>query len=101
MINRQNITRVVHCQRDGYDVYIGRGSKWGNPFVMGTHGTRSEVIDKYREWIESNPELMKSLDEIEGKVLGCWCKPHPCHGDVLVALIEKRIQQRRMDEIFK
>jgi len=83
-------TKVVHCKKDSYDIYIGRPSKWGNPFREGKDGTRKEVIDKYRKYILSNKELMDSLDELEGKVLGCWCKPKACHGDVLVELIEKK-----------
>lgn len=43
--------RVVHCKKEPYDVYIGRPSKWGNPFVIGKDGTREEVIAKYAEWI--------------------------------------------------
>ena len=91
-------TRVVHCKKEPYDVYIGRPSKWGNPF---THikdrktkaefvvETRKESIDRYREWILNQPELLKSLPELKCKVLGCWCKPKSCHGDILVELIEK------------
>ena len=40
--------RVVHCKRENYDIYIGRGSKWGNPFVIGKDGSREEVVEKYR-----------------------------------------------------
>ncbi len=77
---------VVHCKRAPYDVYIGRPSKWGNPFAIGKDGTRSEVIDKYRTWIVTQPHLMASLPELKGKILGCWCAPQPCHGDVLSQL---------------
>jgi len=81
--------RVVHCKRDAYDVYIGRGSKWGNPFKIGIDGNREEVIEKYRQWILGEPRLLDSLCELEGKVLGCWCSPKPCHGDVLIELMEE------------
>jgi len=81
-------TRVVHCKKEKYDVYIGRPSKWGNPFKIGEHGDRKTVIEKYRLWILSNKKLFNDLDELDGKVLGCWCKPEPCHGDVLVELLE-------------
>jgi hypothetical protein len=67
-------------------VYIGRPSKWGNPFVIGRDGTRNEVIAKYRAWIVSQPELMNALDELRGHDLVCWCAPLACHGDVLVEL---------------
>lgn len=80
-------------------VYIGRGSPWGNPFthlpLAGTKAayqvaTREEAIEKYREWILKQPALLKRLGELKGKVLGCYCKPQSCHGDVLVELIEER-----------
>lgn len=81
-------TRVVH-RRDRYDVYIGRPSKWGNPFVIGRDGTRAEVVSRYEYWIRGNPALMKDLRELSGKVLGCYCKPLECHGDVLVRLVRE------------
>jgi len=81
-------TRVVHCKRESYDVYIGRPSKWGNPFSIGRDGTREDVIEKYLEYILCNDKLMAALPELKGKVLGCWCKPLPCHGDILVELCE-------------
>ena len=83
------MTTIVHQSRAPFDVYIGRPSKWGNPFEVGKDGTRSEVIEKYRKWILTQPELLSHLDELKGKVLGCWCSPLPCHGDVLVELIDK------------
>lgn len=75
--------KVVHCKKEPYDVYIGRPSKWGNPFVIGRDGTRTEVIEKYRQWV-----VVQDYDfnELRGKTLGCWCSPAPCHGDVLVEL---------------
>jgi hypothetical protein len=79
---------VVHCRVMPYDVYIGRPSKWGNPFVIGRDGTRDEVIAKYRAWVVTQPDLMASLGELKGKTLGCWCGPAACHGDVLVELAE-------------
>ena len=81
-------TRIVHCKKESYDIYIGRPSKWGNPFQIGKDGTRDEVIEKFRDWILTQPKLLKDLHEIKGKTLGCWCKPKSCHGDVLVELIE-------------
>lgn len=82
--------RVVNVGRDKFDVYIGRGSKWGNRFVIGRDGNRDDVIKKYREWIMKNDELMKCLIELKDKVLGCYCKPLACHGDVLVELCEEK-----------
>jgi hypothetical protein len=81
------MTRVVHCKREPYDVYIGRPSKWGNPFKSGRDGTLEEVLEKYGQHILSRPDLLAALHELEGKTLGCWCKPKPCHGDVLIELL--------------
>lgn len=79
---------VVHCKKDIYDIYIGRPSKWGNPYIIGVDGDRQEVIDKYREYILNDKELLESLFELRGKILGCWCAPLACHGDVLIELAE-------------
>ena len=86
---------VVHCKRSKYDVYIGRPSKWGNPYVIGPDGTREEVIQKYENWILRNPDLLAQVHTLEGKTLGCWCSPNACHGDVLsrLASIKAPIQQ--------
>ena len=88
MENGKMKTRVVNCQKESYDVYIGRPSKWGNPFIIGKDGNRKEVIRKYREWISLQSELLENLNELEGKRLGCHCSPQACHGDVLVELLE-------------
>jgi len=81
-------TRVVNKYAESFDVYIGRGSKWGNEYIEGRDGTREEVIAMYKRDILNNPALLADLHELKGKVLGCYCKPKPCHGDVLVELIE-------------
>ena len=68
-------------------VYIGRPTKWGNPFVIGQDGTRKEVIAKYRAYVLSNKDLLADVKaELKGKTLSCWCKPKACHGDVLLQL---------------
>lgn len=92
--------KVVHCKKKKFDVYIGRPSKWGNPY---THiqdgktlakyivGSRDEAIESYREWITNGDgkHLLDDINELNGKTLGCWCKPKSCHGDVLVELALK------------
>mgnify|MGYP003564749057 CR=1 FL=1 len=83
--------KVVHCKKEKYDVYIGRGSKWGNPFKIGVHGNRYEVIAQYEAYlINKRPDLINALPELENKILGCWCKPLKCHGDVLKKIVEKK-----------
>ena len=81
------MTQVVNKYRDSYDVYIGRGSKWGNPFRIGIDGTREDVIKQYGDWIQTQPHLLNSLEELRGKTLGCFCSPQACHGDILVELL--------------
>lgn len=83
------VSRVVHCKREPFDVYIGRPSKWGNPFEIGRNGTRLEVIARYEEWIGSQPDLLAALPELAGRTLGCWCAPRACHGDVLARLADE------------
>ena len=82
-------TIVVNIITEEFDVYIGRGSQWGNPFVIGKDGDRDEVIDKYKDYIADHPSLLRDLVKLRGKRLGCYCKPLRCHGDVLVELIER------------
>ena len=67
-------------------VYIGRPSKWGNPYLIDRAGlTRDAVIQKYREHLEAHPQLKAAVRiELRGKDLVCWCAPLPCHGDVLI-----------------
>ena len=76
--------RVVHVKRAAYDVYVGRPSPFGNPFVIGRDGDRTAVILRYRTWLLAQPALVERVRrELAAKVLGCWCAPLPCHGDVL------------------
>lgn len=89
------MTHAVHCKREPYNVYIGRPSKWGNPFShnKGTLAhyrveSREAAIAAYREYVLARPELLAALPELRGKVLGCWCKPLACHGDVLAELAD-------------
>lgn len=96
---------VVHCQRAPYDVYVGRGngSIFGNPFTHkeGTQasvvvGSRAEAIQAFRDWLagaayqdvepERREAILASIFMLKGKVLGCWCAPWACHGDVLTEL---------------
>lgn len=77
---------VVHCKKDKYDVYIGRPSKWGNPYSIGKDGTRKEVLEKFLEYVYTSG-LVEDIEELRGKVLGCWCSPKQCHGDVLQSIL--------------
>jgi hypothetical protein len=81
-------------------VYIGRKfalfketSKWHNPFVIGKDGDRDEVIEKYRAYLLTRPDLMTTIGELKGKTLICWCgginNGVACHGDILVELADR------------
>ena len=91
------MTTVVNKYKSDYDVYIGRGSKWGNPFHIGPDGNRADVIHKCKEWLLGHipapdnsipPSLEDVKRELTGKVLGCFCAPLACHGDIYVELCE-------------
>lgn len=87
-VNRPK-TQVVHCKKSKYDVYIGRPSDWGNPFVIGKDGDRNNVIRKYRNWINRQPELLaRAKTELRGQRIACWCKPEACHGDILAEIAD-------------
>lgn len=94
-----SITRVVNLYKEEFDVYIGRENKrlgltesiWHNPFHIGRDGSRKEVIEKYRERLFQSPYLLKKIKELKGKTLGCYCKPQPCHGDILAELADSGI----------
>ena len=82
-------TRVVNWKRRPCDVYIGRPSIWGNPYSIGRHGTREEVIALYKRYLAKRPDLIqRAREELRGKTLGCWCSPKACHGDVLARVAE-------------
>lgn len=72
-------------------VFIGRPSKWGNPFKMSRTATRQDVVKAYEVYLLSNKELMDSLIELRGKDLVCFCAPEPCHGDVLIKYANRMI----------
>ena len=74
---------------EAFDVYVGRPSKWGNPFVIGQDGNRDQVIAQFRAWLPLQPHLMGALHELRGKRLGCFCSPEPCHADVLAELANR------------
>lgn len=72
-----------------FDIRIDRSSKWGNPFLLpfDSPATRKHCIERYEEYLRGNAKLLADLPELVGKRLGCWCKPQPCHGDVLIKLM--------------
>lgn len=90
--NPEPETVVVNMYKHSFDVYIGRGSIWGNPYTVQEHG-RDVCIEMYEQYIRARlhqePNLYLQLLELKGKRLGCFCKPKACHGDILVKLIQE------------
>lgn len=106
---------------DENNVYIGRNaakyaqrgvydSKWANPFLCCDWSVAKEewvledLVKSYEKYMRKNPILMNSLHELEGKQLGCWCKPGQCHGDVLVKLYVEMYEQpteKKRKTVFK
>lgn len=82
------VPRVLNKYRDPIPpdaVYIGRPSKWGNPFVIGKHGNRVTVIALFEQYLHARPHLIaEAKAELRGRDLVCFCAPQACHGDVLL-----------------
>jgi hypothetical protein len=93
------VINLTHKPRSADYVYIGRrqwcgkelfpASPWANYYSVKKYG-REEAIRRYEEKIRSRPDLLARLPELRGKTLACWCKPLPCHGDVLLRLVEEQ-----------
>ena len=83
-------TCVVNKTNSKYDEYIGRGSRWGNPFEIGKDGDREEVCAKYFGYLMNSPELLAALPSLVGKKLGCYCHPKLCHGDIIIHVMRLR-----------
>lgn len=88
-------TQIVNLRKDKYDVYIGRASLgsdgyFGNPFTIKDHGP--SALGMYAGYFEhkmkTDPEFKRRIEALRGKVLGCFCKPNRCHGDVIVQYLE-------------
>ncbi|MGB8275191.1 MAG: DUF4326 domain-containing protein [Alphaproteobacteria bacterium] len=76
-------------------VYVGRPTKWGNPYRPGPHLTREEMVARYRNYLLSNRELMAALDALRGHDLACWCRlDEACHADVLLELANRSARRK-------
>lgn len=95
-IGRKGIVFVPDAT-GGKSRYPASDSLWANPFKLpkgkDKEDDRTSVIDQYetyiRERLENEPDLVEELLLLQGKNLGCWCTPKPCHGNVLLRLIEE------------
>lgn len=103
-------TTVVNKYKNTYDLYIGRlgdNYHFGNPFSH-QHSTlaktkvetRDQAIEAFRDWLyglnylDIEPErrqwIIDNINKLEGKTLGCFCKPKACHGDILIEYLNNR-----------
>jgi hypothetical protein len=91
-------TTVVNLRFDSYDVYIGRHGKgkdgyFGNPFKLKPHESGGSTIERFRKYfydrLKADHEFKNRVHELKGKKLGCFCKPSPCHGDVIAEYLNR------------
>jgi hypothetical protein len=87
VLNARQVGTTTAAER----VYVGRPTKWGNPFVIGRDGDRPTVIAKHKAWIVRQPALMAALRELRGKDLVCWCAPEACHAETLRDLANRSL----------
>lgn len=81
-------TTVVNIRTTPCQVFIGRPSKFGNPFKIGRDGNREQVIKKFKKYfcqrLKNDPAFKKSVQNlIDVETIGCYCAPEPCHGDII------------------
>ena len=86
------MTKVVNLRQEKYDVYIGRAGRgqdgyFGNPIRLNEGDSRGATIEKYRVYfykrLENDAVFKSRIHSLKGKVLGCFCKPAQCHGDII------------------
>ena len=71
--------------KDG--IYVGRPTKWGNPFKISAAVSRAKAVARYEDRLRKMPAKQRGpfLEPLRGKSLGCWCPlDEPCHADVLL-----------------
>ena len=95
-------TTVVNKLHEPFDVYIGRGSIFGNPMRIGAKVdskpypvNREEAIIWYKEYfynrLKTSDEFKRAVETLRGKRLGCFCKPLACHGDIIKEYLDNVI----------
>jgi hypothetical protein len=91
-------TKVVNLKYSEYDVFIGRPSKYGNPWPITRNRSRAEACRLHKAWLageveapngQKPPTREKIISELKGKRLGCYCFPCQCHGDTYVEICEE------------
>lgn len=92
------MTGLVNIKKGRCEVYIGRGTPFGNPYVIGENAqTREDVIRLYRayfyERLKKEPEWKAKVDKLKGRVLGCHCAPLPCHGNIIIDYLDRGVKE--------
>lgn len=93
MTNKSSATIVVNIKKEKCDVYCGRGSPFGNPYIIGRDGTRNDVCDNFIHYFYkklNDSQFRNKVIALKGKRLGCWCKPLRCHCDSIVEYLENK-----------
>ena len=89
-VHKTMVVNIKTYPKKNY-VFIGRGSPFGNSYIIGKDGNRDEVIKKYeRDFYKKikNERFRRQVLALKGKKLGCFCKPEKCHGDIIVKYLE-------------
>lgn len=108
MPKRIQLSRRKGFQLPGNAVNVARPGKWGNPFIVGKHGSRTECVRMFRllcggflcvsadsECVAAQHRFLqhakKNIEHLRGKNLACWCRldGKPCHADVLLEAANK------------
>lgn len=85
-------TLVVNIKKNRNGVYIGRPSPFGNPYVIGKHGDRAEVLRKFRTYfydrLQKDPQWKAKVEKLKGATLLCYCFPEKCHGMIIAEFLD-------------
>lgn len=94
-----NKTTIINLHTGSeYDVYIGRGSAFGNLYIIGVDGNREECVEKYKSWFKEklrSTRFKTAVLKLKGKRLGCYCSPKSCHGDVIIEWLEEQSSRKK------
>lgn len=93
---------VVHFKKEPNCEYIGRPSPLGNPYPLKKGEIKGSTLPRYKEWLltkikKKDKEVCAEMNRlfliaINGDLkIGCWCSPHPCHGDVIKEILEDKL----------
>jgi hypothetical protein len=103
------MTKVINIKsKELYDVYIGRAGQgqdgyFGNPYILGKDGSREEIMEKYRKYFFQrmceDTHFRIKIENLENKILGCFCKPEACHGDIIKDYLDNKEKYRKDLEI--